>query len=197
MGDMPAVSRARISAPRFVFKAARNSWLSLQARTLRRLAGMARRGSKLPAHLQTGIDGEREAIFYLRSQDYTVVARRWRNPKLRGDLDLIAWDGHTLCFVEIKTRSRRNLIPAEMAVDSDKQETLRRLALSYIRRLPKPAHQAPVRFDVLSVYLEQPQARRLQSLTEPKKESVSEAAAYLSQNDGPDFVLNKGAFQWA
>jgi len=181
---------------------ARNTWLSLQARTLRRLAGMARRTSRLPAHLLTGIDGEREAIFYLRSQGYTVVARRWRNPKLRGDLDLVAWDdtskdGATLCFVEIKTRSQRDLLPAEMAVDADKQQTLRRLALSYIGRLPKPAHQAPVRFDVLSVYLEQPRARRSQSTTEPEDESFDEAAPSVSQNAGPNFVLNKGAFQWA
>ncbi len=196
MGDMPAVSRARISAPRLVLKAARNSWLSLQARTLRRLA--ARGGNRLPAHLQTGIDGEREAIFYLRSKGYIAVARRWRNPKLRGDIDLVAWDyssddGAMLCFIEIKTRSRRDLIPAEMAVDSDKQQTLQRLAVSYIRRLPKPAQQVSVRFDVLSVYLDQADARRSQSGTE----FVSEAAPSGDENAGPNFVLNKGAFQWA
>ena len=109
---------------------------------------MARSGNSSPHTSQTGIDGEREAIFYLRSQGYIVVARRWRNPKLRGDIDLVAWDyssddGAMLCFVEIKTRSRRDLIPAEMAVDSDKQQTLQRLALSYIRRLPKPARRHP------------------------------------------------------
>jgi putative endonuclease len=147
----------------------RNSWIGLQASALRRLAAMARRRSPLPTHLQTGLDGEREAIFYLRRQGYTIVARRWRNPKLRGDLDLIAWHLDTLCFIEIKTLSRRGSLPAEMAVDSDKQETLRRLALSYIRRLPEAARQAPMRFDVLSVYLD------------PR----------------PDFALNKGAFQWA
>jgi putative endonuclease len=159
---------------------------------------MARSGNKLPAHLQTGIDGEREAIFYLRSQGYIVVARRWRNPKLRGDIDLVAWDyssndGAMLCFIEIKTRSRRDLIPAEMAVDFDKQQTLQRLAVSYIRRLPNPAQHASVRFDVLSVYLDQAEARRSQSGTD----FVSEAAPSGDENAGPNFVLNKGAFQWA
>jgi putative endonuclease len=156
----------------------------------------------MPEHLTTGATGEREALFYLRRQGYTIVARRWRNPKLRGDLDLIAWDCSskteaTLCFIEIKTRSRRDFVPAEMAVDDDKQQTLRRLALSYIRRLPEAARQAPMRFDVLSVYLEPALSKSLESPQKSVKESATKAIPRSSNNAWPDFVLNKGAFQWA
>ena len=69
-----------------------------------------------------------------------------------GDIDLIAWQGPLLCFVEVKTRTARDDAPAEIAVDSHKRNTLRRLARQYVRQLPQEA-APPVRFDVLSVYL--------------------------------------------
>jgi len=180
----------------------RAAWIGFQTRVLRRLARMAQTRSRMPEHLTTGVDGEREALFYLRREGYTIVARRWRNPKLRGDLDLIAWDnnskeGATLCFIEIKTRSRRDSVPAEMAVDEDKQQTLRRLARSYIHRLPEAARQAPMRFDVLSVYMDSALSRSLESPQKSVKESATGAIPRLSKNAWPDFVLNKGAFQWA
>jgi putative endonuclease len=163
---------------------------------------MAQLRSRTAEHLATGSDGEREALFYLRSQSYTIVARRWRNPKLRGDLDLIAWDsnpmgGATLCFIEIKTRTRRDTVPAEMAVDDDKQQTLRQLARSYIRRLPETAREAPTRFDVLSVYMQPAPDTSLSTTQISVRKSKTEAISRLSRNAWPDFVLNKGAFQWA
>jgi putative endonuclease len=105
-----------------------------------------------PAHLATGIDGEDAAFFYLRRKGYTVVARRWSSGYQRGDLDLIAWQGPLLCFVEVKTRTAHDIAAAEVAVDSHKRNTLRKLARHYMRQLPKIA-APPARFDVLSVYL--------------------------------------------
>ena len=52
----------------------------------------------------------------------------------------------------MKTRTARDASPAEIAVDSHKRNTLRRLAREYARQLPQEA-ALPVRFDVLSVYL--------------------------------------------
>lgn len=116
---------------------------------------VARRRGKapaLPAHLLIGSEGEDAAYFYLRRKGYIVVARRWSAGNLPGDLDLIAWQGELLCFIEVKTRTARDITPAEAAVDSHKRNTLRRLARRYVRQLPaSPAPQ--VRFDVLSVYL--------------------------------------------
>jgi len=114
----------------------------------------SRRGGaeRLPAHLATGVEGEDAAFFYLRRKGYTVVARRWSSGDLPGDLDLIAWKGPTLCFIEVKTRTARDASPAEIAIDAHKRDTLRRLARQYVRQLP--LETAPqVRFDVISVYL--------------------------------------------
>ena len=128
--------------------------IGCQERALAGLDWLARRrgGVSLPAHLATGIEGENAAYFYLRRKGYMVVARRWSSGESPGDVDLIAWDGPTLCFVEVKTRSARDASPAEVAVDSHKRSTLRRLARQYMRQLPRET-APPVRFDVVSVYL--------------------------------------------
>src|ERR1700738_1287817 len=79
------------------------------------------RGAEMPAHLVTGISGEDAAFFYLRRKGYTVVARRWSAGNVPGDVDLIAWQGPMLCFIEVKTRTARDMTPAEAAVDRHKQ----------------------------------------------------------------------------
>jgi len=104
-------------------------------------------------HLATGRRGERAAYFYLRRRGFVIVARGWRSGMVRGDLDLIAWEGDTLCFVEVKTRTTRAVATAEASVDEDKRRNLRRLARHYLRQLP--SSKAPVRFDILSIYFEE------------------------------------------
>jgi putative endonuclease len=114
---------------------------------------LRRRGTAdLPAHLVTGIEGEDAAFFYLRRKGYTVVARRWSSGDMPGDLDLIAWQGPMLCFVEVKTRTAHDDSPAEISVDAHKRNILRHLAHRYVRQLPREA-APPARFDILSVYL--------------------------------------------
>jgi putative endonuclease len=107
-----------------------------------------------PPHLLTGERGEDAAYFHLRSLGYTIVARRWRTRSLRGDIDLIAWDGDTLVAFEVKTRTAHDLAPAEVAVDRDKRNQLRKQLRAYLRHIPEPYRDSvPVRFDVLAVYL--------------------------------------------
>jgi putative endonuclease len=124
----------------------------------RTLAGLdwvaARRGraSALPGHLLTGVEGEEAVCSYLCRKGYTVVARRWSAGNLPGDLDLIAWQGPMICFVEVKTRTAHDARPAEAAVDFDKRRVLRRLARQYVRQLTCDTVQQ-ARFDVISVYL--------------------------------------------
>lgn len=111
-------------------------------------------GKARPAHLVTGEVGELEALFYLRRQGYVVVERRWRSKEFNGDLDLIAWDGETLCFIEVKARTRRDLTPAASAIDYAKKQMLRRMAGAYRRTIPaQQRYNTAVRFDVVSVYL--------------------------------------------
>ncbi|MGA2673979.1 MAG: YraN family protein [Terracidiphilus sp.] len=130
----------------------RIGWIERALDGLKRAARRRARPESLPAHLATGIDGEDAAFFYLRRKGYTVAARRWSSGEIAGDIDLIAWQGPMLCFVEVKTRTARDATPAEAAVDSHKRHTLRRLARQYVRQLPQET-APPVRFDVLSVYL--------------------------------------------
>jgi putative endonuclease len=111
---------------------------------------------KLPAHLLYGVQGEDAAYFHLLSQGYNVVARRWSTRKLRGDVDLIAWQGELLCFFEVKTRTSRDLTPAHTAVDQHKRRILRSLARAYVRQLSRNTSTAArpnLRFDVIAVYL--------------------------------------------
>lgn len=119
---------------------------------LDRLARRRGRMNDAPAHLTTGLAGEDAAFFYLQRKGYTLVARRWSSGDVPGDVDLIAWQGPMLCFVEVKTRTAHDMTPAETAVDSHKRAILRRLARRYTRQLPQ-ATMPPVRFDVISVYL--------------------------------------------
>ena len=68
-------------------------------------------------------------------------------------MDLIGWDGDLLCFVEVKTRTARDLSPAESAVDEEKRVMVRNLARAYLRALPETERgMGRVRFDVVSVY---------------------------------------------
>src|SRR3954467_14656110 len=100
-------------------------------------------------HFQTGIRGEEEAYFYLRKLGYVMVARNYRSPRRRGEVDLIGWDKDVLCFIEVKTRSSKDFIPAEVAVDADKQHDLRQVAREYLRKAPG---EPTTRFDIVSVY---------------------------------------------
>jgi len=122
--------------------------------TLRALDWLAARTLALddsPEHLRTGRRGEEDAYFYLRRRGYAMIARNYRSPHHRGELDLVGWDGDVLCFVEVKTRTARDFQPAEAAVDRAKKEELRRMARDFLRHMAEPCQW---RFDVLAVYYE-------------------------------------------
>ena len=131
--------------------------VAIQEWGLRRLHGLADHFSHptgLPPHLETGLRGEREALFFLRRGGFTVVARRWSSARVRGDLDLIAWQANVLCFVEVKTRTARDAMAAEVSVDRDKREQLRKLGRAYLRGFDEHLRDSVrTRFDVVSVYL--------------------------------------------
>jgi putative endonuclease len=104
-----------------------------------------------PEHLRTGRRGEEEAYFHLREIGYVIIARNYRSPRSRSELDLVGWDAGTLCFIEVKTRTTRAVQPAEAAVDAEKQRDLAHIAREFLRKVDgHPAY----RFDIVSVYLE-------------------------------------------
>jgi putative endonuclease len=122
----------------------------------------------VPDHLKTGKRGEEAAYFRLRAVGYVVVARNWRSRRRKGEIDLIAWDGDVLCFIEVKTRSTRDVKPAEAAVDRAKQNELRAMAREYVWRSTRRSESIRMtglgklrnsasqfmkfRFDIVSVY---------------------------------------------
>jgi putative endonuclease len=84
----------------------------------------------------------------------TVVARNHRTATGSGEVDLVAWDGPTLVFVEVKSRATEEYGAPDRAIDDEKRRRLTRAAGDYLRRsgLPSPA----VRFDVVNVILSDP-----------------------------------------
>jgi putative endonuclease len=109
-----------------------------------------------PAHQRTGRRGEEDAYFYLRRRGYVMVARNFRTARHHGEIDLIGWDKDVLCFIEVKTRTTRDVKPAAAAVDREKRRAIRVVVRDYLRSLPERQFpQLPQwRFDVVTVYYE-------------------------------------------
>ena len=129
----------------------------MAVKALDKLAKLKRRPPEqdLPASHVTGIRGEEEAYFHLRRLGYVMVARNFRSPRRHGEIDLIGWDAETLCFIEVKSRTTREVKPAEAAVDRHKQEDLLAVARDYLRRV---AGRPACRFDIVSIYFDRPDA---------------------------------------
>jgi len=100
------------------------------------------------AHLDTGRRGETLAYWYLRQAGYTIVARNRPSQVRAGELDLVAWDGPILSFVEVKTRRSAGAAPPEAAVSEIKQKRIVKTAREYLRRLRR---RVTYRFDIVSV----------------------------------------------
>jgi putative endonuclease len=101
----------------------------------------------LDRRLPLGKRGESAAARYLRRLGYVIVARGDR--ALIGEIDLVAVDGRTLVFVEVKTRTSQDAGHPADAVDVAKQRRLTRLALAYMKR--HDLLDNPARFDVVAV----------------------------------------------
>jgi putative endonuclease len=95
--------------------------------------------------LSFGRRAEIQAIDYLRSLGYRIVASGYRCKS--GEIDVIAWEGDVLVFVEVK--ARRNVEPPEDAVGFKKQQRMIRAAQSYISQ--HRLQEIPYRFDILAV----------------------------------------------
>ena len=98
---------------------------------------------------ELGRRGEDEAAKYLRGLVYRIVGRRER--VLRGDIDIVALDGRTVVFVEVRSRSdTAHGHPAE-TVGYAKQRRISELAAAYIRR--HRLEDCSARIDVVAVTL--------------------------------------------
>jgi putative endonuclease len=102
------------------------------------------------ARISLGQRGEELACEELERRGYEIVARRFRVRS--GELDVVARDGATLVFVEVKTRTGRAFGEAAEAVTPLKQLRMRRLATEYMMR--HRLGECPCRFDVVSIHFD-------------------------------------------
>jgi putative endonuclease len=101
----------------------------------------------LQRRLPLGRRGENAAARYLWRRGYAVVARGQRGQI--GELDIVAVQGRTIVFVEVKTRASHDAGHPADAVDGDKQRRLTRLALAYLKR--HDLLDCSARFDVIAI----------------------------------------------
>jgi putative endonuclease len=94
-----------------------------------------------------GISGEELACAELRRRGYAIVERRYRTRL--GEIDIIAKDGNTIVFVEVKARLTDDFGGAAAAVTAWKQRRVARMATDYLSR--HRLHECPCRFDVIAI----------------------------------------------
>lgn len=114
-----------------------------------------------------GSRGERTAATFLKRQGFRIVERNYSTPW--GEIDLVALDGTTIVFVEVKTRSSLVAGRPEEAVTLDKQKKLTQMALAYLKKHQLLEHSA--RFDVVAIVwpknAREPEIRHLRNAFEP------------------------------
>jgi putative endonuclease len=113
-----------------------------------------------PRH-DLGRAGEALAAEHLRLCGFAIVARNQRTR--HGEIDLIAFDGHTLVFAEVKTRrvstrprrSRRDADPLLSALSPRQRSRLRRLSAAWLAREGRNVPFAQtIRFDAIGVAID-------------------------------------------
>jgi putative endonuclease len=96
-----------------------------------------------------GERGEEIATAYLKGRKFTIIERNFRCKG--GELDIIARDGKTLVFVEVKTRRNLSFGPPQLALTPFKQRQISKAALTWLAQ--KKLFGAGARFDVVAILL--------------------------------------------
>ena len=94
-----------------------------------------------------GLVGEELAVAALVARGYAIVERRYANE--RGEIDIIAEDGATLVFVEVRARATREFGSAAESVTDGKKRQVARVAVEYLAR--HRIADRPCRFDVVAI----------------------------------------------
>lgn len=118
-----------------------------------------RSAGKIASHFDLGRRGERLAIEHLERLGYRIVAanfsvpigRNTRGAVVNAEIDVVAYDGPTLCFIEVKTRASDEFGAPQANVDLRKQRQIARAARAYRRMLGIAG--ASYRYDVVTVVL--------------------------------------------
>jgi len=114
---------------------------------------------RVSSHIELGKRGEELAAAYLEREGFSIVAANFVVPVgrnrlgalINAEIDLIAYDGATLCFIEVKSRMSDWFAPPEANVDRRKQRQIARAARGYRRIFDLVT--GPYRYDVITVVL--------------------------------------------
>jgi putative endonuclease len=100
---------------------------------------------------RAGVRGETYAYWYLRRNGYVFVARNYTPRGIKGEIDLVGYDGKTLAFVEVRTRTVREDLSAlpELSVTREKQHVIVRTAQRFLAE--RHVGECPCRFDVVAI----------------------------------------------
>lgn len=99
---------------------------------------------------ETGAAGERLAASYLEKKGYTIAERNYRC--IFGEIDLIARDGSTIVFIEVKSRRSKEFGDPESSVGRTKQIKLSKIALAYLNE--RNFENQSARFDVIAILMQ-------------------------------------------
>ena len=128
----------------------KNGWMHDAMKKCNELLGKGENQERLledgPEHLQMGIWGEELSVAYLREKGYVIIERDWHSK--HRDIDIIAQQGETIVFVEVKTRSNSDFSDPLTSVNYQKQKNLR-LAINHFLHCRK--YDNPWRFDVITI----------------------------------------------
>ena len=127
--------------------------------TERRRSRLATSEARTAAHLELGRRGEALAAAYLELEGYSIVGanfslpvgRNLRHAIVHAEIDLVAYEGPTLCFIEVKTRASDWFAQPQANVDLRKRRQIVRAARAYRRMLGLTG--VPHRYDVVTVVL--------------------------------------------
>jgi len=136
----------------------RSGWPLRPGQLLWKLSDAARQQREqklLSPEAALGRKGEDLAHRYLRSSGYTVVARNYR-PGGDSEIDIVARQGKTLIFVEVKARRSAEFGSPDRAIDQEKQRHIVRAARSFVTR--SGDSWSNVRFDTVSIVFKEPVA---------------------------------------
>lgn len=97
-------------------------------------------------HIDLGNKGENLAKALLEKKNYKILATNWRSG--RAEVDIIAKDGETLVFVEVKTRSNDTTQKPQEAIGRKKQKLMVKAATVYAEKIN---HDWEIRFDVIAI----------------------------------------------
>ena len=98
---------------------------------------------------KTGHEGEKIALRYLKKKGFKILDTNFR--ALRGEIDIIAREGNTLVFIEVKTNVSRGAVSPELRVNTAKQRQIGKIARIYVQK--NKLESTDCRFDVIGIIL--------------------------------------------